>query len=85
MKDIKEKAMFYRALSEPLRLRILQYLLGLKGYSCVKELAHLFKKDQSVIYRHVEMLVRAGLVETRKEKKFLLCYVKDKEKVKGLL
>jgi len=85
MNTIKEKADFYKALSEPLRLRILHYLLGLEEYTCVKELAHIFKNDQSVIYRHLEVLRREGLVETRKQKKFLLCYVKDKEKVRKLL
>lgn len=85
MSTIKEKAYFYRALGEPLRLRILQYLLGLDGYTCVKELAHIFKKDQSVIYRHIDILMREGLVETRKQKKFLLCYVKDKEKIRKLV
>jgi len=79
MINIKEKAQFYSALSEPLRLHIIQYLFKLEGYSCVGELAKLFKKDQSVIYRHIEILQRAGLVNTKKEKKFLLCYIKDKE------
>lgn len=85
MKDIKEKAQFYSALGEPLRLQIIEYLLKLEGYSCVGELAKLFRKDQSVIYRHIEILQRVGLVDTKKEKKFLLCYIKDKDKWKKLI
>lgn len=85
MKDLKEKSRFYRALSEPIRLRIIEYLLDKKECLCICELSKLLKKDQSVIFRHIQLLKEVGIVGTCKENKFLMCCLKNKSKIRKFL
>ncbi|MGC9529982.1 MAG: ArsR/SmtB family transcription factor [Candidatus Bipolaricaulaceae bacterium] len=54
-----------RALASPARVRILRILEG--GERCGCELAPLLSLDQSVVSRHLAVLSRAGLVESRRE------------------
>jgi len=66
---IVETTKICKALSEPIRLR----LLGLLGIhhrgreACIGDLAERLEKDQSVIYRHIKILEAVGLVKTKKE------------------
>lgn len=79
------KANFYRALSEPVRLQILDILVKKKKCICICELSDLVKKDQSVVFRHVQLLKELGIIETKKERCFLLCCINDKKKAKKYL
>lgn len=81
---IEQKANFYHALGDETRLKIIEYLLKEKC-KCICHIAEYVKKDQSTIFRHIEILKNAGLIETKKENKFLFCCIKDKEKIKNLL
>lgn len=81
---IEQKANFYHALGDETRLKIIEYLLREKC-RCICHIAEYVKKDQSTIFRHIEILKNARLVETKKENKFLFCCIKDKEKIKNLL
>ena len=85
MNGLDEKAKVYKALSEPVRLKILEYLLKRGQCTCICELSKLLKRDQSVIFRHVQVLREAGLLRTDKREKYLMCCIKDKESVKRIL
>lgn len=85
MKNAAEKARMYKALGEPIRLRILDYLLRKGKCTCICELSGLLKRDKSVIFRHITVLRNAGMIVTKKEAKYLFCCVTDKDKVKRLL
>jgi ArsR family transcriptional regulator, arsenate/arsenite/antimonite-responsive transcriptional repressor len=82
--NLQAMAGFYRALGEPQRLRIVKHLLD-KECICICELAALLGKDQSVVFRHVMTLERAGILCARKEGKYLICCVKDRRKLGRLL
>lgn len=84
MLNIKEKSRFYKALSEPIRLQIIGCLVK-KRCACICELTRSIKRDQSVIFRHIQILENAGIVKTRKQDNFLMCCIKDRNKVKRYL
>lgn len=85
MKNIEEKSRFYKALGEQVRLKIIDYLIKRKQCTCICELSKHLKKDQSVVFRHVIILRDAGILDTNKESRCLMCCVKDKEKIKRIL
>ncbi|MBL7054855.1 winged helix-turn-helix transcriptional regulator [Candidatus Woesearchaeota archaeon] len=85
MLNLEEKSKFYKALGEPIRLKIIEYLLNKKRCTCICELSKLLKRDQSVIFRHIETLKEAKIISTRKEANFLMCCLKDKDKIKKYL
>lgn len=66
---IEKTSRICKAMSEPIRLRILGELgVHKKGkYESIGELAKNLEKDQSVIYRHVQILEKAGLLKTSKK------------------
>ena len=81
MINTKEKSRFFKALGEPVRLKIVDFLLNKKDCACICELAGLIKKDISVIFRHVKILEEAGIIKAEKKASFLMCCVKDKNKI----
>ena len=54
-----------KALASPVRVRILKILEG--GERCGCELVPLLELDPSVVSRHLAILSRVGLVESRRE------------------
>ncbi|MFP4648814.1 MAG: ArsR/SmtB family transcription factor [Halorhodospira sp.] len=60
-----ESATFFRALSDPTRLRCIA-LLQLEGRLCVCELTHALGMEQPKVSRHLAQLRQAGLVEARR-------------------
>ncbi|MFH1682223.1 MAG: metalloregulator ArsR/SmtB family transcription factor [Candidatus Woesearchaeota archaeon] len=85
MKNLEEKSRLYKALGEPIRLKIIEYLLKKRACVCICELSKLLNRDQSVIFRHIQILKDAGILNTNKEAKYLLCCIKDKDKIKRIL
>lgn len=85
MKNTGGKSKFFKALGEPIRLRIVNYLMKQDSGVCLRHLSKVIKRDHSVIYRHVQLLKDAGIIETQKENKFLMCKIKDKNKIEELL
>jgi len=85
MKNVKEKSKFFKALGEPIRLQIVDYLMRKDSGVCVCDLSLVIKRDPSVIFRHVQLLKDAGIIKTRKDNKFLMCKIKDKIKIEELL
>lgn len=85
-KDQTEKtAKFYRALADPARLKIIDFLLNKKECVCICKIAGFIKKDQSVAFRHVQILKDTGIVKTCKQDKFLMCCINDKKRAKQLI
>ena len=64
--DIPEYAALFKALSEPVRLRILHLLLD-KGELCVCDIVDTLGVSQSVISRHLAYLRNTDLLDTRRE------------------
>ena len=85
MKNLEEKSRLYKALGEPIRLKIIEYLMEKGQCTCICELSKLLKRDQSVIFRHIQILKNADILNTNKEAKYLMCCIKDKDKIKKIL
>ncbi|WP_127471013.1 ArsR/SmtB family transcription factor [Thiomicrorhabdus aquaedulcis] len=60
-KDLEHYSQFFKALSEPLRIRLL-HLLSQKESLCVCELVAVLKVGQSQVSRHLAYLKAANLV-----------------------
>ncbi|MEM3383646.1 MAG: metalloregulator ArsR/SmtB family transcription factor [Nitrososphaerales archaeon] len=61
----KFKAKIFRALSDPTRIEILEYLRD--GEKCVCEIVPYLKIAQPLVSRHLAILKRNGLVMERKQ------------------
>ncbi len=57
---------FFRALCEPVRVEILRQLI-LKGRSDVNTVAETMPQDRSVVARHLQLMERAGLLQSQTE------------------
>ena len=85
MTYIQERANFYKVLSEPVRLQILQFLLQQDSCVCICEIMDCVQKDQSVVSRHIQLMQKTGLVDTHREGRFLMCCIKDKRQIKKVM
>ncbi len=56
---------FFKALSEPIRLEILKFLLK-NGRSDILTVSQSIKKDRSVLSRHLHMMTEAGILKSEK-------------------
>ena len=59
------QAEYFKALSHPIRIKIVHYLK--EGERCVCEIVPYLKEEQSNISRHLAALKRAGILSSRKE------------------
>lgn len=59
------QAEYFKALSHPVRIRIVDYLK--ERERCVCEIVPYLKEEQSNISRHLAALKRAGILTSRKE------------------
>ena len=64
--DIQDYGQFFKVLSEPVRLRLLNLLLD-QGALCVCDLVSGLGLPQSVVSRHLAYLRKYKLLDTRKE------------------
>jgi len=85
MKKLEEKSKFFKALGDQVRLQIIDYLMKKDAPVCICDLSKVIKRDPSVIFRHVQLLKDAGIIKAQKDNKFLMCSIKDKIKIGGLL
>lgn len=65
---VRDLALFYAALSDPTRLRLLSLMRDRE--ICVCYLQEVLKTNQPKISRHLAYLKRAGLVEARRDGKW---------------
>ena len=63
------------ALSDPIRLELLEYLEG--GERCVCEILPAFQRSQSTISKHLNILYEADILERKIEGKRTLYRIKD--------
>ena len=61
-----EFAALFKALSEPVRLRII-YMMLQRGELCVCDIVDSLELSQSVVSRHLAYLRNGGLVSTRRD------------------
>ena len=64
-----EPALLFKTLSDPTRLRLLNLLAG--GEVCVCDLHDTLGLDQPKVSRHLALMRRAGLVEARRNGKWM--------------
>lgn len=67
MDTFEAKTQVAKALAHPLRLAICEYLLNIKEPKCVNHLAKYFKKNQSIISKHLSILQQVNIVTLKKE------------------
>lgn len=83
---MKEYAEIFRALGDETRLRILYLLLTAEKELCVCELTDSLKVSQYNVSRHLKILKHSGLVNDRKEGRWVYFSVpKDKNPFKETL
>jgi ArsR family transcriptional regulator, arsenate/arsenite/antimonite-responsive transcriptional repressor len=73
----------FKALGDPIRLRLF-YLLSLRDEVCVCHLTDALELPQSTVSRHLAVLRHAGLVDTRRDGKWIH-YRLDGELTKTLI
>lgn len=66
MMTIDDTAYFFKALSEPVRLRLLG-LIAQQGEMCVCDLVDVLQLSQSVVSRHLAYLRNHGVLTARRE------------------
>ena len=66
---LQEKAKAFAALSDPMRLRLVEEL-GLSGEVCGKELAAKLEASVALVSHHAKVLEDAGLITSRKDGQF---------------
>jgi len=81
-KVCEAQAEYFKALSHPVRIKILYYLK--EGERCVCETVPYLKEEQSNVSRHLAALKRAGILSSRKEGVSVYYRVKDKSVYKIL-
>ncbi len=77
----------FKTLGEPVRIRILQYLL-LNGRSDIGSIAEKLPQDRSVISRHLNHMYDAGILYCEKETRHMYYAINDQafvEKVENFL
>jgi ArsR family transcriptional regulator len=72
---MRELALFYAALSDETRLRLLSLMKD--GEVCVCHLQSVLRTNQPKISRHLAYLRRAGLVEARRDGKWMHYRLKE--------
>jgi DNA-binding transcriptional ArsR family regulator len=79
----------FKALSDDNRLKILDHISTKKETksccegACVKDLAEYLGVSMATVSHHIKELVNAGLIETRKDGKWVYCCV-NKEAIKEI-
>lgn len=77
------QAEFFKALSHPTRLQILD-MIRERGELCVCEIIPAMDVEQSTLSRHLTMLKRAGIVSAKKDAQRVIYRVSD-PKISDLL
>ena len=70
----KQFELIAKALADPRRMAVLEVIAGERECACTK-LREEFPVSKATISHHIKELVRAGLVESRREGQYLRCEV----------
>ena len=68
----KQFELIAKALADPRRMQVLEVIAGKRECPC-QQLREEFPVSKATISHHIKELVRAGLVEARREGQFLHC------------
>jgi ArsR family transcriptional regulator len=71
----KQFELIAKALADPRRMAVLEVIAGERECACTK-LREEFPVSKATISHHIKELVRAGLVESRREGQYLQCEVR---------
>ena len=71
----KQFNLIAKALADPRRMQVLEVIAGERECPCAK-LTEEFPVSKATISHHIKELVRAGLVESRREGQYLQCEVR---------
>lgn len=74
---VEDKIRFFKALGDETRLSIVGYLL--KRNCCACDFTTVSEKDQTTISRHLKILYEAGIVDFRKDGRYVIYSIKSKE------
>ncbi len=77
---MEELILFAKALSDPLRVRILSALV--KSELCVCEMADAFEVSQSTLSTHLQVLRHAGLVGIEKRRTWIIYRLAENERAR---
>ncbi len=72
------KTQIVKALANPLRLAVCEYLMEIDEPKCVNHIANHFKQNQSTISKHLSILQKEGIVAVVKEANFVRYYIKNR-------
>ncbi len=75
------KSHIVKALANPLRLAICEYLLSVDEAKCVNHIAKHFEQNQSTISKHLSILQKEGIVELKKCGNFIRYTIKNRHAV----
>ena len=73
----EDELLILKALADETRLKILKFLMD--GERCVCEIFPFVKRTQSTISIQLDILKKAGIVESRREGKKVYYYIKNKK------
>ena len=71
----KQFDLIAKALADPRRMQLLEVIAGEEECAC-QQLRREFPVSKATISHHIKELVRAGLIEARREGQFLHCEVR---------
>jgi DNA-binding transcriptional ArsR family regulator len=74
----------FKILSDDSKLKIVEFLIRRDNGSTCSDISSHIAKDLSTTFRHVEALRKANIVKTKKDGKFLVCYINNKERMEEL-
>ncbi len=77
---LEELAEFFKALSHPVRLKIVSILI--EGKQCVKNLGELLNMSQPSVSQHLSILRSRGIVGWKREGSIICYYIKDERILK---
>ncbi len=77
---LEELAEFFKALSHPVRLKIISILI--EGKQCVKNLGELLNMSQPSVSQHLSILRSRGIVGWKREGSIICYFIKDERILK---
>jgi len=73
--NVEDIAQIYKALSEPMRLRIMMLLM--KGELCVCDFMEILEEPQSKVSRHLAYLKNSGLIQGKRVGTWMHYFLRD--------
>ncbi len=82
MEVFEFKTQIVKALSNPIRFAICEYLLSVESPICVNHIAEHFHLNQSSVSKHLSILQNVAIVNIKKDNVYVRYYINDKEALK---